>query len=93
MNEKIWRVIPFQALHHRAWDDGYVVFNNLSGDTHLLDSGAIELLQALSEAPASETALAARLARQLELDADELREIPGMLADLCTLSLIEQLPC
>lgn len=93
MSEKIWQVIPFQALHHRVWDDGYVVFNNLSGDTHLLDSSAMQLLQALNEAPATETALAAKLARQLDLDPDELREIPGMLDDLRTLSLIEQLTC
>lgn len=92
MSNRTWRVIPGQALQRRAWDDTYVVFNNLSGDTHLLDAGAMQVLLAVAHAPASEAELAERLRESLQLDAQEVLEIPGMLEDLRALSLIECLP-
>lgn len=88
-----WRVLPGQALHHRAWDDEYVVFNNLSGDTHLLGGGAMQLLLAVAEAPGDAASLAGRLRLTLGLDQQEIDEIPAMLDDLRALSLIERAPC
>ncbi|WP_182915685.1 HPr-rel-A system PqqD family peptide chaperone [Massilia cavernae] len=93
MNDRKWRVIPGQALHHYAWDEQYLVFNNLSGDTHLLDAGAMQLLLAVHAAPATGPALASRLCAELQLDDAELLEIPPMLDDLRALSLIELAPC
>ena len=37
------------ALH--CWDDGAVVFNHLSGDTHQLGILAVELLHVLEQSP------------------------------------------
>lgn len=93
MDNCIWRVSPGQALHHRAWDDEYVVFNNLSGDTHLLDDGAMQLLLAVAAMPADTASLAGRLRDSLGLDEQEIAEIPAMLDGLRALSLIETAPC
>lgn len=89
----IWRVLPGQALHHRSWDDEYLVFNNLSGDTHLLDGGAMQLLLAVAAAPGDTASLGSRLHSALGLDQYELDEIPAMLEQLRALSLIEAVPC
>jgi len=44
-----WRVIPGQALLHQGWGDEVVIYNDVSGATHLLDSGAMALLLALRD--------------------------------------------
>ena len=86
-------MIPGQALHHYAWDEHYLVFNNLSGDTHLLGGGAMQVLSALAAAPASTAALASRLQAELQLDPQEMDELPVMLDELYALALIEPAPC
>ena len=93
VDNRHWRVLPGQALRQRAWDDDYVVFNSLSGDTHLLDGGAMQLLLAVAQVPASSAVLAERLRLAFGLDQQEIDEIPAMLNDLRALSLIEPTPC
>jgi PqqD family protein of HPr-rel-A system len=61
-----WSLRPGQTLQHRQWDGEYVVYNDLSGDTHLLDDAAIVLLQALRTGPATRAALAAVLEHEFE---------------------------
>jgi PqqD family protein of HPr-rel-A system len=90
----MWRVIPGQLLAFREWDGEAVLYNDLSGNTHLLDGGAIDVLQALRTEPCVSAALAARLAGPLGAGADELLpEIDDMLAELARLDLIEYSPC
>ena len=92
----MWRVIPGQSLRCRQWDgdEEAVLFNNLSGATHLLGPAALCLLDALRAAPAAEAALADSLRAAFEVDEDEL---PGQLAELLDslvrLDLIEPVPC
>ncbi|MBZ2206117.1 HPr-rel-A system PqqD family peptide chaperone [Massilia soli] len=93
MNNCSWRVVPGQALRQRGWDDDYLVFNNLSGDTHLLDGGAMQLLLAVAQSPGSAASLAERLRLALGLDQQEIDEIPAMLDELRALALIEHTPC
>lgn len=84
----MWRLAPGQMLAHRGWDGEYVLYNDLSGDTHLLAAPALRLLQALHQCPRSEAALAAALP-ELEGEA----ALQAMLAGLEELSLIEFSPC
>jgi PqqD family protein of HPr-rel-A system len=70
------------------------LYNDLSGNTHLLDGGAIDVLQALRLAPADAASLAVRLADRFEADADELPAvIEDMLTGLAGLDLVEPFPC
>jgi len=73
-----WRLVPGQALRHRGWDTDCVLYNDLSGDTHLLSGEAMALLLAL---------------RDGDVTADELAapELADLLASLRGLDLIE--PC
>jgi PqqD family protein of HPr-rel-A system len=83
-----WRIAAGQRLRHRAWQDEYVVYNDLSGDTHLLSQPAWELLAALRDGPMAARELAARLA----LSSEELDELGQLLATLRELGLVDR-PC
>lgn len=79
----LWRLMPGQLLVHRGWQDEYVLFNNLSGDTHLLGEDAIALLLDLRDEPIGSAELAAG-------DAAGLREL---LDSLVGLGLVEVCRC
>lgn len=77
---QLWQIAPGQQLASWGWDDEFVVYNNLSGDTHLLDADSVELLALLQRAPASIDALAAHLTDGL--DPDDAAALPATLATL-----------
>ena len=41
--------MPGQSLLHRSWDGQVVLYNEVSGATHLLDEQTLGLLQALRD--------------------------------------------
>jgi PqqD family protein of HPr-rel-A system len=86
-----WRLTPGQALRHREWGGEVVLYNDLSGDTHLLDESALHLLHALQDGPASERALAAAVRNAFEADDGEVDDasVAQLLATLAALALIE----
>ncbi len=90
----MWSVIPGQALRHRSWDDDVVVYNNLTGDTHLVSADAMAILQLLQQAARSAPALLAAL-QEGEADMGEAlaQILADMLRELELLSLIEQTQC
>lgn len=53
----MWQLVPGQSLRHRGWNDEFVVYNDLSGDTHLLGADAMGLLRLLKAGPRHEQAL------------------------------------
>lgn len=100
----MWRVIPGQLLAFREWDGEAVLYNDLSGGTHLLDGMAIDVLRALAAAPRSASALAAELGAGLDaglnagLNADSDRDemtlwVEDLLAELARFDLVEFYPC
>ncbi|MDP1896712.1 MAG: HPr-rel-A system PqqD family peptide chaperone [Sulfurimicrobium sp.] len=88
----MWRVISAHALHFRSWEDGFIVYNSLSGDTHLLGSSAAHVLLKFQETPANAALLASSLAplMQAEMDEEFVSQIDQLLADLGNLALIER---
>jgi PqqD family protein of HPr-rel-A system len=90
----MWQVVPGQSLAVKEWDGIAVLYNDLSGNTHLLDGAAVEVLQALRSAPATAATLAKALTDRIECDADELTTlIDELLAGLAALDLVEPFPC
>lgn len=89
----MWRIAPGQQLAARGWEDEFVLFNNLSGDTHLLDADSMALLEQLQLAPASIDALT--VAFGSDLLPEDIVELPATLAtmldQLTSLNLVE--PC
>jgi PqqD family protein of HPr-rel-A system len=97
-----WRLAPGQRLQYRCWDGECVVYNDLSGDTHVLGEFAIALLEELQAGARPAAQLAGLF--DLDLDADpgapaappaspsgEL--ITAVLAELAALQLVESVPC
>lgn len=83
--------MPGLALRYRTWDnETYVLYNNLSGDTHLTDAAAIEVLELLHRSPAAMPALAAAL--KLDVAGDSLAQLDALLGELQSLALIETFP-
>lgn len=97
-----WRVAGGQTLKRREWDGEAVLFNDLSGSTHLLSSTAVWLIERLAAAPATKAELAAALGAELAAqaladgagepaDAIDPDDLTDLLAELGALHLIE--PC
>jgi PqqD family protein of HPr-rel-A system len=91
----MWRIQPGQALRFRQFGDDIVLYNDLSGDTHLLGDTAMHLLSVLQQGPATRETLAASLAAALgcECDAAIVDEADAVLASLAGYFLIDRLPC
>ncbi|MFN3789618.1 HPr-rel-A system PqqD family peptide chaperone [Massilia sp.] len=89
-----WRLMRGQALAYRRWDDETVLYNDLSGATHLLGQAALCVLEALRHGPTATTALASRLCAEFDIDGEVLEdELKTLLGELAHLSLIEPCPC
>jgi PqqD family protein of HPr-rel-A system len=73
-----WCIVPGQSLRSRSWDGQSVLYNDVSGATHLLDEQTLELLHALRDGG-------------LELDDWAAPELQRTLADLAKLYLVH--PC
>lgn len=83
-----------QALAFHCWDDETVLYNDLSGATHLLGAAARCVLEVLRIGPAATAVLASRLQEEFDIDDAALEdELDALLAGLARLSLIEPCPC
>lgn len=87
----MWYVISPDALHFHSWGGDFVVYNSLSGNTHLLGLVAAHILLKLQETPANSGVLASSLAllMQAEMDDEFLSQTEQLLAGLDKLALIE----
>ena len=86
----MWQLTPGQNLRFRQFDDEFVLFNNLSGDTHLLGASAMQMLAQLQGGACSADCLLDALAAKLECARDSVfdGDVSTVLAQLATLSLI-----
>lgn len=79
------------SFHWASWGDEYVVFDEVSGQTHLLDPVKAYILEVLSDGPAGVSNLSHALAQMLapSADANQLDVIVGALEQLERAQLIE----
>ena len=85
-----WRLKSKGSLHFQVWDEEAVVYNELSGDTHLLGPVAAHILAELKTAPANEEQLLSSLPMSCPDEANELEQELGIiLQNLHALALIE----
>jgi PqqD family protein of HPr-rel-A system len=88
-----WRMRSDRALHFRSWGDEFIVYNSLSGDTHLLGSVAAQILLRLQQAPSDFMSLAESLTSllQTEMMGEQLEpQLVNILEDLNAIALIER---
>ena len=92
---RVWGVMAGQRLRSKTWDGAeHLLYNDLSGDTHLLGADALDLLRLLQAADCDEASLTAALTAAGDGD-DILASdvVATILADLVRLSLVERRPC
>lgn len=89
-----WKIISSdqEALCVHSWDDEYVVYNSLSGDTHLLNLTAGQVLLKLQKSPMDSMSLANLIppTDQSKSYLEHEHQIEHLLAELDTLNLIEK---
>lgn len=85
-----WQVLDPEALHIRIWDNEVVVYEATSGNTHLLDTAAAQVLETLTDGPADTIAIAQALAHFWPQAPAELlqKQVDVMLAELAGINLI-----
>lgn len=86
----MWQLVPCQSLRHRGWEDEFVVYNDLSGDTHLLGADAMDLLRLLKGAPRQEQDLHDALFLRSAEAASDNRALRDLLLQLSAIFLIEE---
>lgn len=89
----MWQLMPGQSFRLHSFDDEFVLYNDLSGDTHLLGAAAVHLLSVLQQGgPASDAALCDALAAALECARDPGfdAQAAAVLAQLASYSLIRR---
>ncbi len=76
-------LIAPERLHTRRWGDQAVVYDDRTGDTHLLGALAVDVLRQLERSPLDRDALLERLE---DADADTVDEVLVKLVEsnLCT---------
>lgn len=86
-----WRAVRGFPLYWHHWDNEFVVYNSGSGDTHLLDVLAAEVLKILDRGPANLLELVQKVAASLEIEVDRdlSAYLETRLADFHKLGLIE----
>ena len=88
-----WKPLGFSPALERAWPDGVAIYNPLSGETHILDPLAHEVLDLLGRQELSGSEIADELARMAGEDLPELPDVVDrLLTELDRLGLIEAVP-
>ncbi|MEM7223929.1 MAG: HPr-rel-A system PqqD family peptide chaperone [Pseudomonadota bacterium] len=88
---ELWKSVDPSKLEWRVWSDEHVVYDDGSGDTHLLDDEAAGVLRRLCQGPASADQLVAELAQELEIEPNQVLEshVEAILKKFRQLALIE----
>jgi PqqD family protein of HPr-rel-A system len=86
-----WRAAR-TGLAWRVWDGDAVVFNPLTGHTHLLDAFAAQILTHVGEMPTTAGAVAGRLEQEvgLALAPEVIATVEPALERLSRLGLVER---
>lgn len=87
-----WRAISYPSNSLCCWGDEFVAFNNRSGDTHLLNAFAGQVLLRLQQEPLDLASLIEFFGAIPQLDPERAElQIENILADLDSLGLIERI--
>ena len=86
-----WRALSYSPDDLFHWDDEFVAFNKLSGDTHLLSAFAGQILLKLQQTSFDAASLAHLFAPSLKINSEQDLElqIKDILDELYLLTLIE----
>ena len=83
-----WQLIRADALRVREWDDAGVIYDAISGNTHLIDALGLELMDLLRQRAWSVEELVAELHDSLPDDRDASALLSAKLEQLARLDLV-----
>jgi PqqD family protein of HPr-rel-A system len=88
LSHTIWKTFP---LLWKTWGEESIVFNESSGNTHLLNRTAAKILSIVQSQPSSAEEISLKIASESGLSADEkiLQRVDVVLETLDNLGLIE----
>lgn len=91
----LWKTVSSEYLHYRLWENESIVYDSRTGDTHLLDIAAVNIMQEMGAAPHNYQDLLKLIARMTDLEACDQPEgyLTQLLTDLLSLDLIERIEC
>jgi PqqD family protein of HPr-rel-A system len=92
--DTVWRIAAALPIPRRNWEGDWVVYNPLSGDTHILDVVAGDVLSVVVESPTGARAICRHIADFLDVPDDEntRANVAEILHRLDELGLIEPVP-
>jgi PqqD family protein of HPr-rel-A system len=87
----LWRLCRPEQLHWACWDSEFSLFDEQTGETHLINALPAEVIRELEQGPLDLPTLSARLAQLCEAeDTPEWRvRISGVLTLLQSLELLD----
>lgn len=85
MGQKTWQLKDREALSMRAWEDGCVVYQAISGDTHYLTGLASLIFLRLAEGPATLD----QLRQRIDASDEPSHTLEEVLSELAKRGLIE----
>ncbi len=92
----LWSTVSPARLIFASWDDDHlaVAYDKVSGDTHLIESSAIDILRLIEKSPASPEAIVQELAELFSADDQEkiLEFIAATLLQLRDIGLVTDSP-
>ena len=90
----LWEIEGKARFLFRHWADECAVYDNVTGDTHLLEPVGVEVLLALQHASASAESLCKRVASRFETEpnAEFSSMLESVLIDFERLALIRRTP-
>ena len=85
-----WQPLCFEKLKIKHWeDDEYLIFNPLSGDTHLLNESSMFILKTLHQQPMTLEQFINSLADDKEIMDEMKKHLPSTIQILAQIGLIE----
>jgi PqqD family protein of HPr-rel-A system len=91
-----WSLIRPNILEYKSWDDGAVVFNQQTGETHHVSLLAIELINCLQISPSETISGFLERLKDIFSDDDSTQDateiIQNALIQLESISLVKRIP-
>jgi len=88
LRDQVWRTYP---LIWKSWAEEYLIFNTVSGNTHLLTATAARALRLLENSPSTIGEIAKKFATDADVDIDDelIDQVATLVANLDNLGLVE----
>ena len=90
-SQNIWRIPADQKILWRHWEGDYVIFNSLSGETHILDIVSGKVLKRIMNGPSTTEDIRSEIGDFLEVrnDSELARAVDKILNGLEDTGLVE----